>query len=81
MPYRFTFDEQLQLFECDYTGVVTFEQRKQAIDDGVKLLRDKVKPCLLINLIAAKMNRNLSTNDLLPLSCVKTVLIRSFIPP
>jgi hypothetical protein len=56
MPYDLKHDVENALIECDYTDVITFEQRKNSIDEGLVLLKGLSEPKILINLIAAKMD-------------------------
>jgi uncharacterized protein (UPF0261 family) len=55
MSYQFKLDHLSEVIECEYEGEVTFEERMQAIDEGIAILQDREYPKILINLIAAKM--------------------------
>jgi uncharacterized protein GlcG (DUF336 family) len=56
MSYEFKLDSENQIIECEYTGDVTFDERMQAIKEGIKILQEKEYPRILINLVAAKMH-------------------------
>jgi len=55
MSYHFKLDHLDEVIECIYEGIVTFEERYQAIEEGVAILQDREYPKILINLVAAKM--------------------------
>jgi hypothetical protein len=44
-----------EIIEAEYTGIVTFEERMQAIEEGVAILNDRQYPRIIVNLIAAEM--------------------------
>lgn len=55
MSYEFKLDVGHQIIEAEYTGIVTFEQRMKAIEEGISILQDREYPRILVNLIAAEM--------------------------
>jgi len=55
MSYEFKLDFENAVIEVEYTGVVDFNERKQAIEEGVAILQDREYPRILINLVGAKM--------------------------
>jgi len=55
MSYEFKLDFSDAIIEIEYTGTVNFEERKQAIIDGVSILKGRDYPRILINLVGAKM--------------------------
>lgn len=56
MSYEFKLDSSNEIIECEYTGIVTFEERMDAIKEGLSILQDREYPRILINLVAAKMH-------------------------
>jgi len=55
MSYEFKLDFENAVIEAVYTGLVDFNERKQAIKEGVSILQDRDYPRILINLVGAKM--------------------------
>jgi len=55
MSYEFKLDFEHAVIEAEYTGIVDFKERKQAIKEGVAILQDREYPRILINLVGAKM--------------------------
>jgi len=55
MSYEFKLDFEHTVIEAEYTGVVDFKERKQAINEGVAILQDREYSRILINLVGAKM--------------------------
>ncbi|HEC60333.1 hypothetical protein LCGC14_0633940 [marine sediment metagenome] len=55
MSYEFKLDVQNSVIEAEYLGVVNFEERMKAIEEGVAILQDREYPLILINLVGAKM--------------------------
>jgi len=55
MSYEFKLDFENAVIEAEYTGIVDFNERKQAIKEGVSILQDREYPRILINLVGAKM--------------------------
>lgn len=55
MSYTFKLDHEHEVIEADYAGLVTFEERMQAIKEGIAIMQDREFPRILINLVGAKM--------------------------
>ncbi len=55
MSYQFKLDHLDEVVECEYEGIVTFDERMQALQEGIAILQDREYPRILINLVAAKM--------------------------
>lgn len=55
MSYQFKLDDLNGVVECEYEGLVSFDERMKAIEEGVAILQDREYPRILINLVAAKM--------------------------
>jgi uncharacterized protein GlcG (DUF336 family) len=55
MSYHFKLDHLDEVIECVFEGIVSFEERYQAIEEGVTILQDREYPKILINLVAARM--------------------------
>lgn len=55
MSHTFKLDVGHEIIEAEYTGIVTFEERMQAIEEGVAILNDREYPRIIVNLIAAEM--------------------------
>ncbi len=56
MSYKFKLDVGHEIIEAEYSGIVTFEERMTAIEEGVAILNDRKYPRIMINLIGAKMD-------------------------
>ncbi|PCJ29646.1 MAG: hypothetical protein COA90_11320 [Gammaproteobacteria bacterium] len=56
MSYTFKLDSGDGIIEVVYSDIVTYEQRMQAIKEGLVLLQNKPSPKILINLVAAKIH-------------------------
>lgn len=55
MSYEFKLDLENSVIEVEYTGIVDFKERMQAIKEGMAILQDREYPRIMINLVAAKM--------------------------
>jgi hypothetical protein len=55
MSYEFKLDIGNEVVEVEYTGSVTFDERMQAINEGIAILQDREYPRILVNFLAAKM--------------------------
>ena len=55
MSYEFKLDLEHAVVEAEYTGNVSFEERMQAIKEGISILQDREYPRILVNLVGAKM--------------------------
>lgn len=55
MSHVFKLDVDHEIVEAEYTGIVTFEERMKAIEEGVAILMDREYPRIIVNLIAAEM--------------------------
>jgi len=55
MSYQFKVDVENAVIEAEYSGIVNFEERMQAIREGLAILQDREYPRILINLVGAKM--------------------------
>jgi hypothetical protein len=55
MSYQFKLDVENTIIEVEYTGIVGFAERKEAIKQGVLILQDREYPRILINLVGAEM--------------------------
>ncbi|MDF1589464.1 MAG: hypothetical protein P1P93_10000 [Gammaproteobacteria bacterium] len=55
MSHEFKLDIGHEIIEAEYTGIVTFEERMKAIEEGVTILNDREYPRIIVNLIAAEM--------------------------
>jgi len=56
MSYEFKLDNKNETIEVEYLGNINFEERMQAIKEGVVILKDREYSKILINLVGAKMN-------------------------
>ena len=55
MSHSFKLDLEHEIIEAEYTGIVDFEERMQAVKEGIAILEDREYPRILINLVGAKM--------------------------
>lgn len=55
MSYEFKLDVENKIIEVEYTGIVDFSERKEAIKQGMLILQDRKYPRILINLVGAEM--------------------------
>lgn len=55
MSYEFKVDVDNTVIEAEYTGIVSFEERMQAINEGIAILQDRNYSLILVNLVGAKM--------------------------
>lgn len=55
MSHLFKLDVGHEIIEAEYSGIVTFDERMKAIEEGVAILNDREYPRILVNLIAAEM--------------------------
>lgn len=61
MSYTFKLDIEHTVIEVEYTGLIDFDERKQAITEGVAILQDRDYSRILINIVGAKLQ--LSNNE------------------
>ena len=61
MSHSFKLDIGHEIIEAEYTGIVDFEERMEAINVGMAILQDREYPRIMINLVGAKMQ--LSNNE------------------
>jgi len=55
VSHIFKLDIGHEIIEAEYSGIVTFEERMKAIEEGVAILNDREYPKIIVNLIAAEM--------------------------
>ncbi|PHS31901.1 MAG: hypothetical protein COA95_05310 [Methylophaga sp.] len=55
MSYTFKLDSEHTVIEVEYTGLIDFDERKEAIKEGVAILQDRNYSRILINLVGAKL--------------------------
>jgi hypothetical protein len=66
MSYEFKVHIDKAVIEAEYSGIVNFEERIQAIKEGIAILQDRSYSNILVNLVAAKMQ--LSTDEKIALA-------------
>lgn len=66
MSYEFKVHIDNAVIEAEYSGIVNFEERMQAIKEGIAILQDRSYSHILVNLVAAKMQ--LSTDEKIALA-------------
>lgn len=55
MSYEFKVDVDSAVIEAEYSGIVNFEERMLAINEGMAILQDRHYSRILVNLVGAKM--------------------------